>query len=83
MTEQADAAQETHDGSEAPSEAGGSLPLIGISLAVAVPVIVVTLAATQESTALVILAVLTIVVGLGLLLVVMGRLMSDPDNDGH
>jgi len=84
MSEQADVtAAPEHDGSEPPSEAGGSMPLIGICIAVAVPVIVAVLAGTSESIALVILAVITIVVGLGALLMVMGRLMDDPDAEEH
>jgi len=83
MSEHVEPAQEIHDGSEPPSAGGGSLPLIGISIAVAVPVIVVVLAGSSESTVLVILAVLSIIVGLGALLLVMGRLMADPDEESH
>lgn len=74
---------ELHDGSEPPSEAEGSMPLLGICLAIAVPVVLVYFAATEESAILVVLAVLAICVGLGALLIVMGRLMADPDAEDH
>jgi len=81
MSEHAETAEEIHDNSGPPSAGLGSLPLVGISIAVAVPVIVAVLAGTSESTALVILAVITIIIGLAALLVVMGRLMEDPEDE--